>query len=65
MGRCKNKDELEQMVDELGIKTVVSLLATICVEKAHRARTSEGYNSAPSKAWLNDSTKIMVKLANS
>jgi hypothetical protein len=63
-----NKDDLEQMVDELGLKAVLSLLATICLEKAERSRTIQGYNSAPSKAWLNDSTKlrtVIVRLVNS
>jgi hypothetical protein len=68
LGIKMNKDDLEQMVDELGIKAVASLLATICLEKAERARTTQGYNSAPSKAWLNDSAKLralMVRLVNS
>lgn len=63
-----NKDDLEQMVDELGMKAVVSLLASISLEKAEIARTTQGYNSVPSKAWLNDSAKlraVMVRLINS
>lgn len=62
-----NKDNLEQMVDELGLKAVASLLAMICLEKGETARTSQGYNSALCKAWLNDSAKlraVMVRLAN-
>jgi hypothetical protein len=62
-----NKNELEQMVDELGLKAVMSLLATICLEKAQRVKATQGYNSAPSKAWLNDSAKlraVMVRLVN-
>lgn len=63
-----NKDDLEQMMDELGLKAVVSLLASICLEKAQKAKTTQGYNSVPSKAWLNDSAKlraVMVRLVNS
>ena len=63
-----NKDDLEQLMDELGLKAVVSLLASICLEKAQKAKISQGYNSAPSKAWLNDSARlraVMVRLVNS
>jgi hypothetical protein len=63
-----NKDDLEQIVDELGLKAVVSLLATICLEKGQKARTTQGYNSVLSKAWLNDSAKLraaMIRLVNS
>lgn len=63
-----NKDDLEQMIEELGLKAVVSLLATICLERAQNAKTTQGYNSVPSKAWLNDSAKlraVMVRLVNS
>ncbi len=68
LGTKMNNDDLKQMVDELGLKAVVSLLATICIEKAEGIKTTQGYNSAPSKAWLNDSAKLratMVRLVNS
>lgn len=52
LGIKMNKDNLEQMVDELGIKAVESLLANICLEKGDLARTTQGYNSALCKAWL-------------
>jgi hypothetical protein len=33
-----NKDDLEILIDELGLKAVLALIAAICQEKAERAK---------------------------
>ena len=40
-----NKDDLELLIDELGLKTVLAIIATICQEKANKAKVLKGYYS--------------------
>ncbi|MBE9129496.1 MULTISPECIES: hypothetical protein [unclassified Coleofasciculus] len=44
-----NKDDLELLIDELGLKTVLAIIATICQEKADKAKVLKGYYSDPCK----------------
>lgn len=40
------------------------MLATICLEKGEIAKTTQGYNSALCKAWLNDSAKLRAVMVS-
>ncbi|MGQ4646976.1 hypothetical protein [Lyngbya aestuarii] len=45
------QDELEALVDELGLVSVVSLLATICHDKAQQTLRLEGKGATLYTAW--------------
>jgi hypothetical protein len=45
------QDELEALVDELGLVSVVSLLATICHNKAKQTLCLKGQGANPYTAW--------------
>jgi hypothetical protein len=45
------QDELEALVDELGLVAVVSLLATICHNKARQTLCLKGQGAGPYTAW--------------
>jgi hypothetical protein len=60
-----NQDELEALVNELGLVSVVSLLATICHDKAqqtmiHRGRGDNLYTAWNKNAYL--LRQLMTKL---
>ena len=44
-------DELEALVDELGLVSVVSLLATICHDKAQQTLRLKGKDATLYTAW--------------
>jgi hypothetical protein len=44
-------DELEALVDELGLVSVVSLLATICHDKAQQTLSLKGKGATLYTAW--------------
>jgi len=46
-----NQDELEALVDELGLVSVVSLLATICHDKAQQIMMRRGRGDNLYTAW--------------
>jgi hypothetical protein len=48
------QDELEALVDELGLVAVVSLLATICHNKAKQTLCLKGQGANPYTAWNNN-----------
>jgi hypothetical protein len=45
------QDELEALVDELGLVSVVSLLATICHDKAQQTLRLKGKGATLYMAW--------------
>ena len=45
------QDELEALVDELGLVSVVSLLANICHNKARQTLWLKGQGATPYTAW--------------
>ncbi len=45
------QDELEALVDELGLVSVVSLLATICHDKAQQTLRLKGKGATLYTAW--------------
>ncbi|MGB7440623.1 MAG: hypothetical protein WA919_06115 [Coleofasciculaceae cyanobacterium] len=45
------QDELEALVDELGLVSVVSLLATICHDKAQQTLRLRGKGASLYTAW--------------
>ena len=45
------QDELEALVDELGLVSVVSLLANICHNKARQTLCRKGQGASPYTAW--------------
>jgi hypothetical protein len=45
------QDELEALVDELGLVSVVSLLANICHHKARQTLLLKGQGANPYTAW--------------
>ena len=47
-------DELEALVDELGLVSVVSLLATICHDKAQQTLRLRGKGANVYTAWNNN-----------
>lgn len=48
------QDQLEALVDELGLVSVVSLLATICHNKARQTLYLKGQGASPYTAWNNN-----------
>lgn len=46
-----NQDELEALVNELGLVSVVSLLATICHDKAQQTMMHKGRGDNLYTAW--------------
>jgi hypothetical protein len=50
-GVLVTQDELEALVDELGLVAVVSLLATICHNKAKQTLYLKGQGANPYTAW--------------
>lgn len=57
-----NKDDLEILIDELGLKTVLAIIATICQEKADKAKVSNGYYSDPCKKFMQAGANIRTVL---
>ncbi len=57
-----NKDDLEILIDELGLKTVLAIIATICQEKADKAKVSNGYYSDPCKKFMQAGANIRTIL---
>lgn len=57
-----NKDDLEILIDELGLKTVLALIATICQEKAERAKVVQGYYSDPCRQLMQAGASIRTIL---
>ncbi len=58
-------DELEALVDELGLVSVVSLLATICHDKAQQTLRLKGKGATLYTAWNNNAyllRQLMVRL---
>lgn len=58
-------DELEALVDELGLVSVVSLLATICHDKAQQTLRLKGKGATLYTAWSNNAyllRQLMVRL---
>jgi hypothetical protein len=53
-----NKDDLELLIDELGLKTVLAIIATICQEKADKAKVLKGYYSDPCRKFMRAGAKI-------
>lgn len=59
------QNELEALVDELGLVAVVSLLATICHNKAQQTLCLEGQGATPYTAWNSNGfllKQLMTKL---
>jgi hypothetical protein len=50
-GVLVTQDELEALVDELGLVSVVSLLANICHNKARQTLCLKGQGANPYTAW--------------
>ena len=50
-GVLVTQHELEALVDELGLVAVVSLLATICHNKARQTLSLKGQGASPYTAW--------------
>ena len=50
-GLLVTQDELEALVDELGLVSVVSLLANICHNKARQTLCLKGQGANPYTAW--------------
>jgi hypothetical protein len=50
-GLLMTQDELEALVDELGLVSVVSLLATICHDKAQEIFRQQGRGATLYTAW--------------
>ena len=46
-----NQEELEALVDELGLVSVISLLANICHNKARQTLLLKGQGASPYTAW--------------
>lgn len=57
-----NKDDLELLIDELGLKTVLAIIATICQEKADKAKVLKGYYSDPSRKFMQAGANIRAVL---
>lgn len=60
--RITNKDDLEMLVDELGLKTVLAMIASICQEKADKAKVTKGYYSDPCKKFMQAGANIRALL---
>lgn len=50
-GVLVTQNELEALVDELGLVAVISLLATICHNKARQTLSLKGQGASPYTAW--------------
>lgn len=50
-GVLVTQDQLEALVDELGLVSVVSLLANICHNKARQTLCLKGQGATPYTAW--------------
>lgn len=57
-----NKDDLELLIDELGLKTVLAIIATICQEKAEKAKVLKGYYSDPCRQFMQAGANIRAVL---
>ena len=57
-----NKDDLEILIDELGLKTVLPTIATICQEKADKAKVTNGYYSDPCRNFMQAGANIRAVL---
>jgi hypothetical protein len=57
-----NKDDLEILIDELGLKTVLATIATICQEKADKAKVTNGYYSDPCRNFMQAGANIRAVL---
>ena len=57
-----NKDDLELLIDELGLKTVLAIIATICQEKADKAKVLKGYYSDPCRTFMQAGANIRAVL---
>ena len=57
-----NKDDLEILIDELGLKTVLVTIATICQEKADKAKVTNGYYSDPCRNFMQAGANIRAVL---
>ncbi|EDX75081.1 hypothetical protein MC7420_2085 [Coleofasciculus chthonoplastes PCC 7420] len=57
-----NKDDLEILIDELGLKAVLALIAAICQEKAERAKVVQGYYSDPCRQFMQAGARIRATL---
>ena len=57
-----NKDDLELLIDELGLKTVLAIIATICQEKADKAKVLKGYYSDPCRKFMQAAASIRTIL---
>jgi hypothetical protein len=57
-----NKDDLELLIDELGLKTVLAIIATICQEKADKAKVLKGYYSEPCRKFMQAGANIRAVL---
>jgi hypothetical protein len=57
-----NKDDLELLIDELGLKTVLAIIATICQEKADKAKVLKGYYSDPCRQFMQAGANIRAVL---
>ncbi len=60
--RITNKDDLEMLVDELGLKTVLAMIASICQEKADKAKVTKGYYSDPCRKLMQAGANIRAVL---
>ncbi len=50
------------LIDELGLKTVLAMIATICQEKADKAKVTKGYYSDPCKKFMQAGANIRALL---
>jgi hypothetical protein len=57
-----NKDGLEILIDELGLKAVLALIAAICQEKAERAKVVKGYYSDSCRQFMQAGANIRTLL---
>jgi hypothetical protein len=57
-----NKEDLEILIDELGLKAVLALIAAICQEKAERAKVVKGYYSDSCRQFMQAGASIRTLL---
>jgi hypothetical protein len=57
-----NKDDVEILIDELGLKAVLALIAAICQEKAERAKVIKGYYSDSCRQFMQAGASIRTLL---